>query len=153
MWVSDSIAGKTVYMDANVLIYAFESNLAPFGALSPLIEVFGLFETEKAWARTSLLTRAEVLVHPLRHGNQELIGLYSGLLAGDSLISVDPISLSVIDRAARLRADHGLRLADAVHLASALEAGCDGFITADKRLAAFSGRHLEIFPLDEMTNI
>lgn len=153
MWVPDSITGKTVYLDANVLIYAFESTLAPFGHFSPLVDVFKSFETGKSWARTSLLTRAEVLVHPLRHSNQALLGIYKTLLAGDTFISVDAITVAMVDRAAKLRADGGLRLADALHLASALESGCDGFITADKRLLAYSSKRIEVFPLDEMTNL
>ncbi|MDD2741187.1 MAG: PIN domain-containing protein [Rhodocyclaceae bacterium] len=151
MWSPDSIAGKSVYLDANVLIYAFESTLPPFGRLSPLVDVFKSFEAEKSWARTSLLTRAEVLVHPLRHKNEALLNLYSTLLAGNTFIAIDAISAAIVNRAAKLRADGGLRLADAVHLASALESGCDGFLTADKRLLAYGSQQIDVFPLDELT--
>ena len=41
---------------------------------------------------------------------------------------------AVFEIATRLRADHGLKTPDALHLASALHAGCDEFWTHDQRL-------------------
>jgi predicted nucleic acid-binding protein len=136
MWLPDAVTNRTIYLDANVFIYAFESTLPPFGPLSPLRDVFHLIQQEKTWARTSQITRAEVLVHPLRQGNKPLVALYSDLLSGTAMIGIDAVSSAVVDRAAHLRASHNLRLADALHLATAIESGCDAMITADKRLAA-----------------
>jgi uncharacterized protein len=41
--------------------------------------------------------------------------------------------------AAKLRARHGLKLADALHLACAVRHGCDALWTNDDRLAVTSG--------------
>ncbi|HLA35614.1 MAG TPA: PIN domain-containing protein [Rhodocyclaceae bacterium] len=136
MWSADAIIGRTVYLDANVFIYAFESTLALSDSLLPLKAVFQHFQQNRAWARTSSITRAEVLVHPLRQNNLDLANLYRSLLSGVGLIGMDAVSLSVIDSAASLRAQYGLRLADALHIASAIESGCDAVLTADKRMAA-----------------
>ena len=138
MWLPDSLIGRTIYLDANVFIYAFESNLSSVGAHSPLRELFRLIQQGRVWARTSQMTRAEVLVHPLRQGNVPLVDLYSSLLSGTEMIGMDCVSTAVIDRAAHLRASHNLRLADAIHLASAIESGCNVMLTADKRLGACS---------------
>lgn len=135
MWLPDAVTGRTIYLDANIFIYAFESTLPPFGALSPLREIFHLIQQGRTWARTSLITRAEVLVHPLRQGNQQLVALYSDMLSGTAMIGMDAVSSAVVERATHLRASHNLRLADALHLATAIEFGCDAMITADKRLA------------------
>ncbi|MBK7002355.1 MAG: PIN domain-containing protein [Rhodoferax sp.] len=150
MWLADTVIGRTIYLDANVFIYAFEGTLAPPDVTNPasaLRAVFHLIQQGRTWARTSQMTRAEVLVHPLRNGNARLVDLYSSLLSGTEMIAMDAVSTAVIDRAARLRADFHLRLADAIHLASAIESGCDALLTADKRLAACSAL-MAILPLD-----
>ncbi len=46
------------------------------------------------------------------------------------------LAAPVFERAARLRARHRLKTPDAIHLAAALEHGCDEFWTNDRRLAA-----------------
>jgi uncharacterized protein len=46
-----------------------------------------------------------------------------------------PLGNAVFERAARLRAEHRLKTPDAIHLAAAIEHGCDEFWTNDRRLA------------------
>jgi predicted nucleic acid-binding protein len=47
---------------------------------------------------------------------------------------VVPFTLETADRYARIRATPGITPADAIHLASAAQAGTDLFLTNDKRL-------------------
>ena len=148
MWLPEVMIDRSVYLDANVFIYVFESTLTTQITPSRLHKAFQFFQQGRAWARTSQLPRAEVLVHPLRQGNARLTDLYSSLLSGTEIIAVDAVSAAVIDRAAHLRARHGLRLADAVHLASAIESGCDVLLTADKRLASCRSASMDILSLD-----
>ena len=51
---------------------------------------------------------------------------------------------AVFDRATQIRAIHGFKTPDAVHLAAAVEAGCTVFLTNDHRLAAFTGITVEV---------
>jgi predicted nucleic acid-binding protein len=51
---------------------------------------------------------------------------------------------SVFDRATFIRATHGFKTADALHLAAAIEGGCQRFLTSDSRLGGFPGRTVEI---------
>jgi predicted nucleic acid-binding protein len=53
---------------------------------------------------------------------------------------------SVFERATRIRALHNYRLGDALHLAVAVDGGCDTFLTNDKRLSAFPDLTVEILP-------
>ncbi|MBV9013487.1 MAG: PIN domain-containing protein [Pseudonocardiales bacterium] len=66
----------------------------------------------------STVTATELLTGPLRAGNREAeaaVRLFMGLLC-----TVLPVDLAVAERAAALRAEHGLRTPDALVCATAL---------------------------------
>ena len=54
------------------------------------------------------------------------------------------LTREVIDRATELRARHGVRTPDALHLAAAVASGCDVFLTNDLRLAHVPGIPVEV---------
>lgn len=57
-----------------------------------------------------------------------------------------PITTAVFDRATVIRATYNFKLADSLHLAAAVEAGCDRFLTNDTRLSAFTDIPVEVLP-------
>ncbi len=59
-------------------------------------------------------------------------------------MQVKSITAAVFDRAAGIRAHHNVKALDAPHLAAALEAGCDLFLTNDNRLRAFPDLPVEV---------
>ena len=85
MWACEKLAGKQVYLDANVFIYAFEASHAMQLPSRALASIFKMIAAYQLSARTSALTRAEVLVHPLRHGLKGLEADYRLLLSGRQL--------------------------------------------------------------------
>lgn len=110
--------------DADVLIYAAAAD-HPLG-----LGVRSLFATPAGQDAVvgvgSVLLVPEVLSKPLRDGiAAELESL--GLLL--SRLDLRPVDATVADAAAALGASYGLRAADAVHLATAVLAGADRFIT------------------------
>ena len=151
MWGSERLKGRRVYLDANVFIYAFEATPAPLFPQRALGDIFRLIAQNDLWAHTSALTLAEVLVHPLRHGLKELEADYRLLLNGTQGIAVDAISMAVLEQAVRLRAELGLKLADAIHVASAIAVGCDYLVSADRGLLR-CGEHIEVMPLSELAD-
>ena len=78
----------------------------------------------------SVLFRAEVLARPMRDGSSEEVVALAGLLGRLELRSVDPVTAEV---ATTFASDYRLRTADAVHLATAVVAGADRFITNNRR--------------------
>jgi len=80
------------------------------------------------------LVYMECLVKPLATGNAALRGAYEAYLG---TLTVVPITRAVCFRAAEIRAAHRFETPDALHLAAAVEAGCDAFVTADHRLGGF----------------
>lgn len=145
MWRVEDLRGHEAYLDSNVIIYAFEG--AEPAALRSLRALFADLASGATGARTSLLTRAEVLVRPLRERQDELAAAYRELLSGTRDVAVQPIDAAVVDRAAALRASHhALHLPDALHLATAVLCRCRYFVTSDKRLPASVGS-VTVMPL------
>jgi uncharacterized protein len=62
----------------------------------------------------------------------------------DPLLLKPPIAEAVWDRAASIRATHGFQPLDSIHLAAAVEHGCELFLTADARLSKFPGIPVEV---------
>jgi predicted nucleic acid-binding protein len=85
---------------------------------------------------TSTLTLAEVLVHPLRHGDRKLADHYRRILLHANQITTVPVSDAIAEEAAQLRASHGFRTPDAIQLATAVHAGASSFLTNDTRFSS-----------------
>ena len=87
------------------------------------------------------LVLLECLVQPLATGN---VGAETNVRRFLERCLSFPLTSAVFERAAHLRAQHRLKTPDAIHLAAALEYGCDEFWTNDRRLAAAAGDSLSI---------
>jgi predicted nucleic acid-binding protein len=85
--------------------------------------------------KASPLTTAERLAHPYRNRDVALEADYRAFSTSSDMLEVGPLNLDIMLNAAQLRASHsGLKLPDAIHLATALAFGCSRFLTAEKRL-------------------
>lgn len=92
---------------------------------------------------SSDLAILETLVLPLRTGNAALVKDYEDFFALRVSESV-PLTSSVFRNAATIRAQRNYKTPDALHLAAAIEAGCDVFLTNDLRLKSFPGITVEV---------
>jgi predicted nucleic acid-binding protein len=112
--------------DADVLIYAVVSG-HPLGR-----RVRALFPTEPGGVAGigSVLLLPEVLAKPMRNGATAEVTALSRLLSRLDLRPVDPVTAEL---ATSLAASHRLRAVDAVHLATAVVAGADRFLTNNRR--------------------
>jgi predicted nucleic acid-binding protein len=128
---------RRVYLDACAVIYYIEKHPVFF----PLLATTLLPEEgEAAHPVFSDLTRLECRVQPMRTKNQELLDRYDTFFALPDNECV-AFGKPVFDLATELRANQGLKAPDALHLAAAIQAGCDEFWTNDDRLnRASSGR-------------
>ena len=82
---------------------------------------------------TSVFTVGEVLTGPYKRGDTETAAQIREAFRSSQieLISFAP---DTADRYAKIRGNHRVSPADAIHLASAAHAGVDLFLTNDKRL-------------------
>ncbi|PWV99032.1 putative nucleic acid-binding protein [Hoeflea marina] len=127
---------RRVYLDTNALIGILERRSELDGAQEQLVEDITDGEVEAA---TSELALAECLSKPIADRDEALVRIYLRLLATDSkFVRVVPVSRDVILEAARVRAGTGIKLPDAIHLATARMSRCDAFISNDRRLASAS---------------
>lgn len=117
-----------IYLDANVLIYLTEFDRAKTGALRALIAGY---ESAQAEFITSDLAYTEVLVRPIRAQHFDLIQAYERLLT--VFVKPLPVSRDVLCLAAKLRAaTPAQKTPDAIHVATAILAKADVFVTGDK---------------------
>ncbi|RAM51909.1 MAG: VapC toxin family PIN domain ribonuclease [Hapalosiphonaceae cyanobacterium JJU2] len=118
----------TIYIDTSVVIYTIEGNPDYYSLLQPL---WSKFYTGEIQIVSSELILMEVLVVPLRNGNNSLVADYEELLLS-SQMQLIPISQSILQQAANLRATTNLKTPDAIHATTALSVSCNQFITNDK---------------------
>lgn len=122
---------KVVYLDSNVFIYAVEG----FAQHRPFIEeLFRQIDGGRIDAVTSELTMAEVLVKPFEAGREDIGDLYRELLQTSGHLTVVPIDRSILMQAARYRSVLGVKLPDAIHVATALAANCDVLLSNDQKI-------------------
>jgi len=116
--------------DADVLIYA----AVPGHDLgSRVLSLFpGEAPDEGGWTAGvgSILLLPEVLTKPTRDGADEEVAALATLLAR---LDLRPVDEAIALLAVALGSSYGLRSADAVHLATAVAAGADRFITNNAR--------------------
>ena len=97
---------------------------------------------------TSSVTLTEVLVHPFDRHDYKLAKSYRHLLQNSVNFRTIVVDNVVAERAARLRADYKLRTPDALQIATALEFGCEAFLTNDAALTRVGA--LRVLTLDEL---
>jgi predicted nucleic acid-binding protein len=131
-----------VYLDTVICIYAVEG--APsFQARARA----RLAELRKAGDEPCIsdLTWLECRVKSIRLADATaLADMEAFLTASDVVRALLPTA--VYDRACRIRAVHKYSLADALHLAAAVENSCGLFLTNDHRLSGFPDIGVEVLP-------
>ena len=116
-----------VYLDASAFIYSVE-RIEPYQAL--IEPIWQLAQAGRFTVVSSELVVSEVLVRPLREGNRVAETLFRSLL-GANEVRLIAATRSLWEETARLRAETGLKTPDALHAASASQAGCTLFVTND----------------------
>ncbi len=110
--------------------------------------IFLWLERPGSSAITSTITMTEVLVQPYRLRDQHRANQFLGLLSTFPNLEWIAPSLEIADRAARIRALHGLRTADALLASTAIYASATALITNDKAFQRVEG--FETFILDRL---
>ncbi len=97
---------------------------------------------------TSAVTLSEVLMKPVQANDQVLLKRYDTLFYHTQALTVIAVSVAAGELAARLRARYNLRTPDAIHIASAIDAGCDAFLTNDTGIKRVS--EIKVLILDDL---
>ena len=119
---------RRIALDTSVFIYQLEAN-ARYLALTD--HIFSWIERPGGKAVISTITMTELLVQPYRVADQQQADEFYVLLSTYPNLEWIAPNLEIADRAAKLRALHGLRTPDALHAATAIHAGATGLVTND----------------------
>ena len=126
-----------LYLDSNILIYAIEGE-TQFRLSAEAI----IAQALKAGIQlcTSEFSVGECLIGAFKRANPRGAELYiRTFFERPESMTLLPVTRSVIEDAARLGGSLGLKLADAIHVASAAQAGCASFATNDSHIAVPRG--------------
>ena len=91
------------------------------------------------------IVRLECRVKPIRTGAAVTLAVYDTFFSRSD-VTIVPINTIIFERATLIRASHNFKLADSLHLAAAIEFGCDRFLTNDIRLSSCSDITVEVLP-------
>lgn len=140
------LAGQQVYIDTNLFIYFLENNPKYFDVAR---DIFTAVEAGQFIAYTGDATVTEVLVKPYQEDDLLLVAKFKAFFALDDFIAVKPHTTDAFNLCAEIRGKYGVKFVDALHYATALQAGCKFFITNDKRFGSVTGG-LEIIAVEDL---
>ncbi len=127
--------------DADVLIYAVVPDHVLGRRVRALFPREPPATTGSVAGTGSVLLIPELLTKPMRDGAEAELEALAALLAR---LDLRPTDETTAELAAALGASYGLRAADAVHLATAVAAGADRFITNNSSDFAKTVSEIEI---------
>ena len=125
--------GALLLVDSAPIIYMLEGNPRFADHFAPL---FQRHDKGELLLAVTTITIAEVLAGPLRAGEELLARRYRTVLEAWQVVD---LTSDIAESAARLRGQYGLKLPDAIQLASALAINAEGLITHDRDFAAVRG--------------
>ena len=138
-------SASSIYLDANALIYFIERS-------DDLQEKVGSVISHAIENNIPLFVSeigiAECLYGTYKNGREALTSQYQELFYEIALFQIIPTDGQKLIAAARIGADKGLKLVDASHFQSAIEARCELFLTNDSRFRSSHG--VEIITLGDL---
>lgn len=129
-----------IYLDSVICIYAVEGAPALQAAANARLAAIHAAGDQPA---ISDLTWLECRVKPIRTGDAATLANMEAFLTASGIVRVT-LPTAVFERACQIRALHNYKLADALHLAAAIQGGCGLFLTNDYRLSAFPDLPVEV---------
>lgn len=146
--IDELLEQPRVVVDTAPLIYFLSGSTSRAAPARKLLLAAARGETE---VLMSALTEAELLVAPLRlEDPTPAVETIRDLIAGPPALDVRDVSRPIARRAARIRAEWNLRLADAVIAATAAETGSSALLGNDKRFVRLAIDGLKYFHVDDL---
>ncbi len=147
MTVDDALQGGTkLGLDTAPFIYLVENNPAYVAVVE---KIFRRIDAGAVQGFSSIITLAEVLIHPKQLGDAALETQYRNILLSGRNFTLLSLDTLLADASADLRARYRLRLADSLQIAATLSAGCEAFLTNDRGLKRVT--ELRILVVDELS--
>jgi predicted nucleic acid-binding protein len=126
-----------VFLDSVLVIYLIDQNPV-FG---PRVEA--RLTANPCDLVSSELVRMESLIRPVRLNDPAKVAEFESFFA-TRVAEMVSITRPIFDRGVQIRAAYPFKTPDALHLAAAIESGCDVFLTNDHRVKQFTGLTVEV---------
>jgi predicted nucleic acid-binding protein len=136
---------QRLFLDTAPAIYFLERHPVYFPRMDAL---FRIRRERNIVIVTSPVTLAECMVHPIRLGLAQHSESYRQLILHGAGTEFHEIGSEVAERAARVRAIHSIPLMDALQVGMAAVAGCQAFVTNDRRLSRLA--EIPVLLLDDL---
>jgi len=121
---------RRIYWDTMIHAYWFEDN----EALSLRVQqIYTTMQQRGDVLCSSIFVLSELVVGPLKQQNLAAANAIEQFFDSDA-VSMLPYARQSVRTFAELRANHGVKSLDALHLAIAANSGVDLFLTHDRRL-------------------
>ncbi|MGD0499170.1 MAG: PIN domain-containing protein [Bryobacteraceae bacterium] len=120
-----------IYWDSMLFVYLIEEH--PQHA-ARVAQIYTAMEKRRDGLCTSVFTVGEVLTGPLKRGEAGVASQIRRTI-GPPRVELLPFTVGTAERFAQIRAKNRVSPGDAIHLASAAEAGVDLFLTNDRHLS------------------
>jgi predicted nucleic acid-binding protein len=133
--------------DTVSLIYFIERHPSYF---SKMLEIMRSLDKGFIHGIGSSIVLTEVLVQPVRNDDISLAERYESVLLDSNYFHLQHVTVNIARRAAHLRAQYNLKIPDALHVATAIETGCQAFLTNDRSIQRVQG--LRVLVLDDLEN-
>ncbi len=121
--------GSRVTIDTAPIVYLFEDHHEYLKYYMPLFE---RIEAGEIQAIISVVTLAEVLAGPLRHGNEIMADRYYRALSKGNNWQIQAMDSELAFLAARIRTRYKLKLPDAIQVATAIQSTSVALVTHDR---------------------
>lgn len=125
--------GALVLVDSAPIIYILEGHARFAAYFAPL---FQRHEDGEVALAVTTVTIAEVLTGPLKAGEEALARRYRAVLEAWQVVDFNS---DIAESAARLRGKYGLKLPDAIQVASALSINAAALVTHDRDFSSVRG--------------
>lgn len=146
-FIADISTYNNLMLDTNTIIYFLDGVSEFVDLLAPLFEMIELGQIK---ANVSVISEAELLVKPYRDNIQDALEVIRFFLDEFPNLKVIPVSREIADQAAKIRADLGIKLPDAIILATALQNQCDLLLGNDIKLMRKATKYLPTVILSDL---
>jgi len=136
----------SIYIDTNIFVYAVEGVAETAAPSKKLIEAL---RRRHGAAITSEITLAELLA-PTRRPDalptQVKRSVYLDLVVESGIFDLVPVRRDILIQTADIRIGRKIKLPDAIHLATAVHAGCGFFVCEDDDFRSLPGEMRRVRP-------
>jgi uncharacterized protein len=128
-----------IYLDSCLIISLIEGNLVQQRLLKKHLVDHVIYSSE--------LARLETRIVAIRNNNQASLKSFEKFFAACEMVD---LNRAVFEQATLLRVESKLKTPDALHLAAAIQGGCQAFWTEDKQLKTPASQYLEVIDLAKL---